>query len=61
MRVYCYYFCLEPTGKIGHLDENDLRHCYGNFFRKWHSESYLITAMFKVRSQQLRGTWTTAF
>ena len=31
------------------------------FFRKWHSEYYLITAMSKVPSQQLRGTLTAAF
>ena len=30
-------------------------------FRKYHSESYIITAMFKVCSQQLRATFTTAF
>ena len=28
-------------------------------FRKYHYEGYLITAMFKVRSQQLRATLTT--
>ena len=31
------------------------------FFRKLHSEGYLITAMFKVPSQQLRGTLKTAY
>ena len=31
------------------------------FFRKSHSESYLITAMFKVRSQQLQARLTTTF
>ena len=31
------------NGKKEHLDENNFRHCYGNFFRKWNSESYLIT------------------
>ena len=38
------------NGKKTHLYANDFRNCYGNFFRKWHSESYLITAMFKVKS-----------
>ena len=38
------------------MDENNLRHYYGNFF----FES-TITAMFKVLSQQLQGTLTTAF
>ena len=50
-------FCFEPT--VRHLD--DLSHCYGKFFRKWHSESYLITAMFKVRTLQLQDTSKTAF
>ena len=46
-------FLFRTNGKKGrHLDENDFRHCYGNFFRKRHSESYLITAMLKVPSQQ---------
>ena len=31
------------------------------FFRKWHSEGYLIKAMFRVPSQQLQSTLTTAF
>ena len=30
-------------------------------FRKYYSESHLITAMFKVHSDQLRATLTTAF
>ena len=54
-------FLFRTNGKKGHLGENDLRHCYGNFFRKLYSESYLITAMFKVPSKQLRATLTTAF
>ena len=29
------------------------------FFKKWNSQIYLITAIFKVPSQQLRGTLTT--
>ena len=65
MRWYSGYSLLlllfRTNGKKGHLDENRFRRCYGNFFWKWHSESYLITAMFRVPSQQLRGTWTTAF
>ena len=57
-----FYFLLFTTnGKKGHLDENDFRYCYGNFFLKSHSESYLITAIFRVPSQQLQGTFTTAF
>ena len=49
------------NGKERHLDANYLRCCYDNFFRKWHFGSYLITAMFKVPSQQLRSTLTTPF
>ena len=49
------------NGKKEHLIKNGFRHCYDNVFRKWHFESYLITAMFKVPSQQIRGTFTTAF
>ena len=47
-------FLFRTNGKKEHLDENNFRHCYGNFFRKWHSESYLITAIFEVPSQKLR-------
>ena len=67
MKMTWYSACLlllilfRTNGKKGHLDENDFRHYDANFFQKWHSESYLITAMFKVPSQQIRGTLTTAF
>ena len=66
-KMSCYSACLlllflfRTNDKKGHLDENGFRHYYGNVFRKWHSESYLITAMFKVPSQELRGTLTTVF
>ena len=43
------------------MDENDHCRCYGNFFWKVPFREYLITAMFKVLRQQLRGTLTTAF
>ena len=57
--VFIFIFCLEPTERE-QLDENDFRHYYGNFSEApfW---KYLITAMFKVLSKQLRGTLTTAF
>ena len=63
-RVFLLLFLFRANGKKRHLDEND--HCYGNFFRKCHSSSrfhssYLITAILKVLSQQLRGTVTTTF
>ena len=45
-------FLFRTNGKKGHLDEKDFRHSYGNIFQNWHSESYLITAMLKVPSQQ---------
>ena len=53
-------FLFRTNSKKGHLeDENDFCHCHGNFFQNWHFESYLVTAMFKVPSQQLQGTLTT--
>ena len=63
MKMLWYSVCLlllflfKTNDKKGHLDENELV----IFFQKWHYESYLITAMFKVPSQQLRGTLTAAF
>ena len=39
--IFCvsiFIFCLEPTIRE-QLDENDFRHCYGIFFRKYHSET----------------------
>ena len=54
-------FLFRTNGKKGQLDEKDFHHCYGIFFPRGHSESYLITAMFEVPSQQLRYTLTTAF
>ena len=65
-RVFLLLFLFRANGKKRHLDENDFCHCYGNFFRKCHSSSrfhssYLITAILKVLSQQLRGTVTTTF
>ena len=83
INVY-YFFLFRFNCTEEHLDENNFRHCYGNFFENtvlectwsqlcstfWNvldhsyiqrSERYLITAMFNVLSQQLRGTLTTAF
>ena len=60
-RVFIVNFLFRTNFKKEHLDKNDFRYCCGNFFRKWHSESYLATAMFKVPSQQLRGTLQIAF
>ena len=67
MKMTWYSACLlllilfRTNGKKGHLDENDFRQYDANFFQKWHSESYLITAMFKVPSQHIGDTLTTAF
>ena len=49
------------NGKRKQLDENDFSHCYGNFFSKLSFWKDLIIAIFKVISQQLQGTLTTAF
>ena len=54
-------FLFRANGKKGRLDEHNFRHCYGFFFLKRLSESYVITATFKVPSQQIQGTLTTAF
>ena len=59
-RVFIFNFCLETTVRE-QVDENDFRPCYGTFFSKVSFKKYLITAMFKVFSQQLRRTFTTAF
>ena len=50
--VFCVFIViiLRGDGKKRHLDANQFRHCYSNFFRKWRSERYLITAMFKGSS-----------
>ena len=57
----CFIFLFRSNGKKEHLDENDFRHGYGKLFPKFSSDSYLISVIFKVLSQQLRGTLTTAF
>ena len=31
-RVFIFIFLFRTSGKKGHLDENDFRYCYGNFF-----------------------------
>ena len=59
--VFAFTFLLRTNDKKVHLDKSYFCHCYGNYFRKRYSESYLITAMIEVPSQQLRGTLTTTF
>ena len=44
--------------QLEQLDENDFCHCYSNFYSKMSFQKYLITGMFKVLSQQLRGNLT---
>ena len=63
--IFCIFILilfLEPMVRE-QLDKNDFRHYYGFFFffLKELFWNYLITAMFKVLSQQLPGTLTTAF
>ena len=56
-----FLFLFRTNGKKGRLDENNFCQCYVFFSKvvlwKWYSG----TAMFKVLSQQLRGTLRTAF
>ena len=54
------FFIFKGNAKKRNLDENDFRHRYVNF-SKVRSGSYLIAAMFKVRSQQLWATLTAVF
>ena len=61
LRVFIFFFfCLEPALR---KDTWIRMTCVTVMviFRKCHSKSYLITAMFRVPSQQIRGTLTTAF
>ena len=45
--VFSFLFTLSRTsGKKEHLDENDFRHCYGNFFESAILESYLVATKF---------------
>ena len=57
--AFIFIFCLEQTLRE-QIDENDFRHYYGNFSKALFC-NYLIRAMFKILSQQLRDTLTTAF
>ena len=50
--VLIFIFLLKTNGKKGNLDENDFRHCYGNFSKVSFPESYLITAMFVLENMQ---------
>ena len=66
--VFCvsiFSFCKETTViERKQWDGNDFcrcYRCYGNIFSKVSFRKYLVTAMFKVLSQQLRGTLTTTF
>ena len=52
-RVLIFIFFFGTNGKKGHLDENDFCQCYRQCFRISYSESYLITTILKVPSQQL--------
>ena len=59
-RVFIF-FLFRINGKREQLNESNFRCCYGNFFPKVSFRKCLITAMFKVLSQQLQGTLTAEF
>ena len=54
-----YFFCLKPTVRKG-IWMRTTSITVMVIFQKCHSENYMIAAMFKVRSQQLRPTLTRA-
>ena len=56
-----FYLLFRENGIREELDENDYCLCYGVLTLKVPFWEYLITGMFKVLSQQLRGTLATAF
>ena len=58
--IFIILFLLKTNDEKRNLDESDFRYCYCNFF-ECHYESYAITALFKVLSQELWSVLTTAF
>ena len=61
--VFIFIFLFRNNVIREQLDENEnwMKMTYGNVFSKVSFRKYLITAMFKVLYQQLRGTLTTSF
>ena len=59
-RVFIFIFLFRTNGKKEYLGENEFVTVMV-IFRKCHSESYLITSVFKICSQQLRATLTATF
>ena len=57
--IFIFLFRNNVIRAIGY--ESDFRRCHGIFFPIVSFRKYLITAMFKVLYQQLRGTLTTTF
>ena len=60
--VFCVFiFLFRSNGKKKHLDENNFRHGYGNYFKS----AVLKITLFQLSStfflKQLRGTLTTTF
>ena len=59
-----YFFLFRSNDKKEHLDQNNFRHGYGNYFKSavlkvtWYQQ---CSAIFKYLSQQLQSTLTTAF
>ena len=56
-----FIFLFRSNSKNEHLDKNDFRFPFMVIISKVLFRNYLISAMFKVLSQQLQGTLTTAF
>ena len=56
-----FIFLFRSNGKSEHLDGNNFEVLNEVMGTKCCSESYLISAMLKVLSQQIRDTLTTAF
>ena len=59
--IPCFHFDFlsRNNGKREQLDEKDFRHCYGISFLKVSLWKYLMTAMLKVLTQQLRHLQTS--
>ena len=57
---FSFFFLFRNNVIREQLGENDFRRCYVSFPEVWFWK-YLITAMFKVLYQQLRGNLTTEF
>ena len=61
MKVPCFNFnfLFRNNGKREQFDENDFRHCYGNFLRKCNSESKISFS--KITRHLDNAIWTTPY